>query len=383
MSFNPSILSQVLKEVNKNDFKNQVSKYQGDYKASVFSCYNLMTSMIYSQITKKESTRDISNGIESMHSDFFHLGLNHVKRTTLSDALNTRSEKIFEDYFYKLMEDLTPIQKRRFIKKVNIIDSTTISFCLKKFDWATFKTAKGGIKLHTMIDYDTLIPEKVLISNANVHDIKGIYDKIDFKTGEIYVYDRGYASYSYLYSIEAKQAFYVTRIKDNWNIIRTASREVDTNTGVMLDETIEVVGSKKKDYPIPLRMITFHHKETGKIFRFITNNFEMNAFEIAEIYKGRWQVELFFKWIKQHLKIKSFYSTSENGVKIQIWCALITYLLLLKIMNKFNIKFSIFHFLRKISNFIDKRIYMYDLLYGFYEKFRFEKKSEQMELQFL
>jgi len=217
-----------------------------------------------------------------------------------------------------------------------------------------------------------LIPEKIIISNAKVHDIKGVDGKIDFKEDEIYVKDRGYACYKYLYKIELAKAFFVTRIKDNWKICRTFSRNVNQENGVLLDENIVVEGEKNKEYPKELRMVTFYHSESGKILRFITNNFEMEASEIADLYKSRWQIELFFKWIKQHLKIKTFYSTSENGVKIQIWCALITYLLLMKIKLTLTINMSVYELLRKVKNFLDKRINIYNLLLN---KFIEDKKN--------
>ena len=355
MSYSSNILSQVLKEVNKYDFKNQVLKNNGDYKVQKLFCYDLFTTMIFSQIKQKDSTRNITSGLDSMNSDLYHLGISEIKRSTLSDAFNSRPAKVFEDYFYSLLSEMPRIAKRKFIRKVNILDSTTISFCLSKFNWAKYKSTKGGIKLHTIIDYDDLIPEKVIISNAKVHDIKGVDDKIDFKEGEIYVKDRGYACYKYLYKAELASAYFVTRIKDNWKIIRTFARENNPENNILLDEDIEVDGSKAKEYPKKLRMITFYHAESKKILRFITNNFEMSAEEIADLYKSRWQIELFFKWLKQHLNIKTFYSTSENGVKIQIWCALITYLLLMKIKLKLKIEMSVYEILRKITDFLGQK----------------------------
>src|SRR4030042_5048211 len=364
MSYQTNILSQILKEVNRYDFKNQVSKHNGDFKVQKFTCFTVLVVMLFSQIRKKDATRNIISGIEAMSSDLYHLGIDEIKRSTLSDALNNRPEKVYEDYFYSLLSTIPRIAKRKFIRKVNILDSTTISFCLSKFNWAKYKSTKGGIKLHTIIDYDDLIPEKVIISNAKVHDIKGVDDKIDFKEGEIYVKDRGYACYKYLYKAELASAYFVTRIKDNWKIIRTFARENNPENNILLDEDIEVDGSKAKEYPKKLRMITFYHAESKKILRFITNNFEISAEEIADLYKSRWQIELFFKWLKQHLNIKTFYSTSENGVKIQIWCALITYLLLMKIKLKLKIEMSVYEILRKITDFLDKRICLFDLLSG-------------------
>jgi hypothetical protein len=382
MSYKPNILSQILKEVNKYDFKNQVSKNKGDFKVQKISCFALFIVMLFSQIKKKNATRDIITGIESMSSDLYHLGTNDIKRSTLSNALNKRPAKVYEDYFYSLLSEMPRKAKKRFLKKVNILDSTTISFCLSKFDWAKYKKTKGGIKLHTIIDYDDLIPEKVIITNAKVHDIKGIDKKIDFKVGEIYVKDRGYASYNYLYRIELARAYFVTRIKNNWKITRTFARDVNTGAGILLDEDIENIGVKANEYPKKLRMVTFYHKESKKILRFITNNFEMTSEEIADIYKCRWQIELFFKWLKQHLNIKTFYSTSENGVKIQIWSALITYLLLMKIKSKLIFDLSVYDILRKISDFLDKRIDIFDLFSEKYKKIKVDISDEKDQLLF-
>jgi len=385
MSYNSNILSQILNQVNKKDFENQVSNNKGDYKVHKIFCYDLLVSMISGQIKQHESTRTLISGMSLFYSDKYHLNISELKRSSLSDALISRPAKVFEDYFYSLLSTMPRTSKRKFLKKVNILDSTTISFCLSKFDWAKYKSTKGGIKLHTVIDYDDLIPEKVIISNAKVHDIKGIDGEIDFKKDEIYVKDRGYACYKYLYKIELAKAFFVTRIKDNWKICRTFSRYVKPENDILLDENIVVEGNKNKEYPKELRMITFYHSESGKILRFITNNFEMEASEIADLYKSRWQIELFFKWIKQHLKIKTFYSTSENGVKIQIWCTLITYLLLMKIKSTLTINMSVYELLRQVKNFLDKRINIYDLLSGKYiekSKLRIDNNYSQNDLLF-
>lgn len=385
MSYNSNILSQILKQVNKKEFENQVSKNNGDYKVQKIFCYDLLVAMISGQIRQNNSIRCLISGITSFYSDKYHLNISEIKRSSFSDALKSRPEKVFEDFFYGILSTMPRTSKRKFLKKVNLLDSTTISFCLSKFNWAKYKSTKGGIKLHTIIDYDDLIPEKVIISNAKVHDIKGVDGKIDFNKDEIYVKDRGYACYKYLYNIELAKAFFVTRIKNKWKICRTFSREVKRENGILLDENIIVEGEKSKEYPKELRMITFYHSESGKILRFITNNFEMTAEEIADLYKGRWQIELFFKWIKQHLKIKTFYSTSENGVKIQIWCALITYLLLLKIKSTLTINMSTYEILMRITNFLDKRINIYDLLSNrYFEKTRINiyNNISQNELDF-
>jgi hypothetical protein len=382
MSYSSTILTQVLKEVNNFEFKNQVSKLNADKKTKIFECRDVLISMIFAQLSKKDSTRDIITGLNVLETNLYHLGINHeIKRSSLSYALQSRPSKVFEEFFYSMLKSLTVDQKKRFNKKVKLIDSTTISLCLEKFDWAKYKSTKGGIKLHSMIDYDTLIPEKIIFTNAKVHDIKGVENNIDFQADEIYVMDRGYACYKYLYNIDKQGAFFVTRLKDNWKVLIKSKRRTDKKNGILSDENFIIDGFKFNNYPKEMRLVTFHHKESGKILKFMTNNFEMSAQEICELYKSRWQIELFFKWIKQHLKIKSFFSTSKNGVLIQIWCVLITYLLMIKIKDKYRIKKNIFEILRLIRNFIFKRIDLYNLLNDIY--YNKEPPEKDQKLKFL
>jgi len=361
MAYQGTILTQILKEINRHEFKNQVSKYSGDHKTHKLNCFNLLAVMIYTQLKSSITLRGIVIGLGLMLSSFYHLNLKSIKRSTLSDALKQRDSRIYEKYYYSLFKNLNREQRRKFGNKINIIDSTTISLCVEKFDWAKYKSTKGGIKLHTMIDGDTRIPEHVIITNANVHDIQGVKKQVTHRRGEIYVYDRGYACYRYLYDIELQGAFFVTRLKSNWNI-KVLKSEMHDGTAVLFDEIVEVDGPKRSEYPKPLRVVTFYHEVSGKILKFLTNNFEMTAEMIAEIYKYRWQIELFFKWIKQHLKIKSFLSTSKNGVKIQIWCALITYLLLHIIKSRLVGDVDLFEIYRRITLALDKKIDIYELL---------------------
>lgn len=361
MAYQGNILSQIVREVNNYEFEKQVSKYSGDYKTSKFSCFNLLVTMLYTHLKFNMTLRDIVNGFGLMLKSFYHLNMKSIKRSTLSDALRERNHKIFESYYYSLLGSLNRKQKRKLGKKLNIIDSTTISLCIERFNWAKYKSTKGGIKMHTLIDGDSSIPELVIITTADKHDIKGIRGEIDFKKDEFYVYDRGYACYNYLYSIELNGAFFLTRIKSNWKY-RVIERKVFDDGDILFDEIIKIEGTKAYEYPKPLRLVTFYHKESGRIFKFITNNFELSPETISEIYKSRWQIELFFKWIKQHLKIKSFLSTSENGVKIQIWCALITYLLLNIIKQKYNIKLNLHPMIKLISAGLEKKLNLLELL---------------------
>jgi hypothetical protein len=362
MAFQANILTQILKEVNRYEFKNEVSKYSGDYKTHKISCFSLLVIMIYAQLRSKKTLRDVVCSLKALATGFFHLQLKSVALSSVSDALAARPAKVFEGYYYRLLEKLNRKEKRKLKTKLFLIDSTTISMCIEKFNWAKYKSTKAGIKLHVQYDAQHEVPHKVIISNAQVHDIKGIRKKLTFEEGVIYVYDRGYACYKYLYGIQQKKAYFVTRMKSNWNFSIVEKKEVKPNSNVLYDNIIQVTGIKAADYPAPLRVIGFYHQELKKKLFFLTNNLELSAEEIADIYKARWQIELFFKWVKQHLNIKAFYSTSSNGVKVQIWSALITYLLLQLIRSRLIIELDLYEILRRIQDSLDKRMELFELI---------------------
>ncbi|MEW5817153.1 MAG: IS4 family transposase [Spirochaetota bacterium] len=384
IAYQANILTQILKEINRHEFKKQVSKYSGDHKTHKLSCFNLLTVMMYTHLKANITLRRIVTGLGLMLSSFYHLNLKSIKRSTLSDALKQRDSQIYEEYYYSLLKNLNREQRRKFGNKINIIDSSTISLCVEKFNWVKYKSTKGGIKLHTMIDGDTRIPEQVIITDAKVHDINGVKKKIKHRQSEIYVYDRGYACYEYLYDIELQGAFFITRLKSNWKT-KVLTSKVCEGTSGLFDEVIEVDGPKHAEYPTLLQVVTFYHEESDKILKFLTNNFKLTAECIAEIYKYRWQIELFFKWIKQHLKITSFLSTSKNGVKTQIWCALITYLLLNIIKNRLIKSVDLFEIYRRLALAVDKRIGIYELIANKIESTITTENvcdSGQMELHF-
>jgi len=362
MAFQASILSQVLRNVKKSEFQNQVSKYNGDHHTRSLNCYALLVIMIYAQLKVHASLRQTVMGLGMIARQFYHLGLTSAKRSTISDALALRSYHIYEQYFFQHLRSLSRSERRKLGKRLHLIDSSTISLCLNTHRWAKFRKTKAGIKLHTMYDPDDGVPEFVYITNAKRHDIKAIKDVIEFQPGEVYVYDRAYCGYKYLYSIELHGAFFVTRLKSNWKYKVKKRLPVPSGTNVRKDQIISVDGTKAKDYPRTLRLVTFYHAETKKTLQFLTNNFDMSAEEIAEAYKTRWQIELFFKWMKQHLKIKSYLSTSENGIRIQVWCAMITFLLLREIHKKVVNSIDFFHMLLRIEACLDKRIELYELL---------------------
>jgi hypothetical protein len=362
MAYQAPILSQIVQEVNRYDFKKQVSKYDGDRKVSKLNCFGLLVAMIYTQLKTNRTLRDIVIGFQAALNSFYHLGLKALKRSTISDALRMRAEEIYRDFYYSLFSSMNRSDRRSLGMKVNLIDSTTISLCLQKFDWAKFRKKRGGIKLHVMLDSETKLAEQVLITHAVCHDMNAIHGEIEFKMGEMYVYDRGYACYKYLYSIQLAGAFFVTRLKSNWKYKVVKTKRVAKTGGVQKDQLIRVSGVKKDEYPDTLRLVTFYHKESNKVLKFLTNNFRLSAKKIADIYKTRWLIELFFKWMKQHLKIKSFLSTSQNGVKIQIWCALITYVLLHLIRSRLTCAMDIFDLYRRIQDRLFDNIDLYEFL---------------------
>ena len=362
-------------------FKKQVSRYNGDRKVSNLNCFSLLVAMIFAHLKTNRTIRDIVLGFETAASRLYHLGMKTApKRSTLSDSLANRPAQVYEDYYRDILESLNRNERRRLGMKINLIDSTTISMCIEKFGWAKYRKKKGGIKLHVMLDNKTHLAEQILITNAVCHDMNAIRGVIEFKKGQMYVYDRGYACYNYLYDIELKGAFFVTRLKSNWKVRMMKNRRIRKGTGVLKDQLIRVTGSRKDEYPAELRLVTFHHKESGKTLKFLTNNMRLSAKRIADIYKMRWQIELFFKWIKQHLKVKTFLSTTANGVKIQIWCALITYVLLHKIKELVVSKIDVFTIYRRIQDHLFDGIDLFDLLTDRVRKRKTQEKYSQPEL---
>ena len=350
-------------------------------KVSNLSCFSLLVAMIFAHLKTNRTIRDIVLGFETATSRLYHLGMKTApKRSTISDSLANRPAQVFEDYYRHVLASLNRNERRRLGMKINLIDSTTISMCIEKFEWAKYRKKKGGIKLHVMIDSKTHLAEQVLITNAVCHDMNAIRGVIEFKKGQMYVYDRGYACYNYLYDIELAGAFFVTRIKSNWKVRVIKNRCVRKGTGVLKDQLIHVTGTKKDEYPATLRLVTFHHKESGKTLKFLTNNMRLSAKRIADIYKTRWQIELFFKWIKQHLKVKTFLSTTANGVKIQVWCALITYVLLHKIKEIVVSEIDIFTIYRRIQDHLFEGIDLFDLLSDQVKKRRTQEEYDQPEL---
>lgn len=344
------VFSQLTEFLPRRVFDRIVSKHDGNKYVRHFTCWNQLLCMIFGQLSNRESLRDLISVIDAHNSKSYHLGFGKsITRSNLAKANEKRSSKIFEEFAYYLIDIA---QKKRSndnfeVKgKVYAFDSSTIDLCLSVFWWAKFRKTKGGIKLHTLFDITTQIPTFIHITAATVNDVNAM-DVISYETGAYYIFDRGYVDYKRLYEITKLKAYFVIRAKSNMKFNRMYSKSVDKSTGVLYDQIGKLTGFYTcKDYPEKLRRVKFYDNVSGRTFIFLTNNIELPALDIALLYKNRWQVELFFKWIKQHLKIKSFWGTSENAVRIQIYTAIITYCLVAIIEHDQKIERSTYEILQ-------------------------------------
>lgn len=359
MNHGKYVFSQVTEFLPKRVFDNIVNRFHGDKGIRFFSCWNQLLCMIFGQLTNRESLRDLIVTIDAHSQKTYHLGFGkNVTRSNLAKANEKRNSKIFEEFAYYLINIArNKLKNDNFeIKgKVYAFDSTTIDLCLNVFWWAKFRKAKGGIKLHTLYDITTQIPAFLHITTAKVNDVNAM-DVIPYEFGAYYIFDRGYIDFKRLYRITLLSAYFVVRAKSNLQFKRLYSQNVDKATEVQCDQIGMLKGFYvSKDYPEKLRKIKFFDKEMNRTFIFLTNNMSLKAEEIALLYKNRWQIELFFKWIKQHLKVKSFWGNTENAVRIQIYSAIITYCLVAIVANEFKIERSIYEILQILGiSLLDK-----------------------------
>ncbi|MEO8711861.1 MAG: IS4 family transposase [Parafilimonas sp.] len=350
------VFSQIMSLISSTSFQTIVTRYKGDYKVKEFSCWKQYLCMAFGQLTHRESLSDTILCLKANADKTYHLGIGDVvAKSTLSAANENRSYLIYYDLAMLLIKQAKQLYLGESDLEVELknnvfaIDATTIDLCLSTFYWATFRSTKGGIKLHTQLDLKTAIPEFIHFSTASVHDVNAL-DFISFEANSFYIMDRGYIDYKRLYRIHSSEAFYITRAKDNMNSRRVKSYPSDKNNGVLCDQTVLLNNYYAAiDYPEKMRRIKFYDNESGKTFVFLTNNFHLKATEIAQLYKHRWKIELFFKWIKQHLKIKSFWGQSENAVKSQVWIAVSVYVLVAIAKKKFMLKQSLYEILQIFS----------------------------------
>ena len=337
------------------EFQKCVSRYRGDYQQKSFSCWDQFLTMVFAQLTYRESLRDIEACLHSMSGKLYHMGFRgKVARSTLADANELRDWRIYAEFAQVLIRIARPLYARDPIgvdldQSLYALDSTTIDLCLSLFPWAKFRKHKAAVKMHTLLDLHGNIPTFIRITDGQVHDVN-ILDEILPEAGAFYVMDRGYIDFERLYTFALCSAFFVVRTKENILLQRRYSHPVDKSTGVRSDHTVILTAIESaKAYPDALRRISYFDAETEKRLKFLTNNFALPALTIAQIYKCRWQVELFFKWIKQHLRIKAFYGTSENAVKTQIWIAVSVYVLVAIVRKRLELDASLYQILQILS----------------------------------
>jgi hypothetical protein len=349
------IFSQLTDFLPRREFRQCVLRYQGEKRMHSFSCMDQYLSMAFAQLTGRESLRDIETCLAAMGPKPYHVGFHsHVARSTLADANERRDWRIWADFAQVLIGRARKLYLHEefgveLSNTVYAFDSTTIDLCLSLFPWAHFRRRKAAVKAHTLLDLRGGIPCFVHVTAGNVSDVR-ILDELPLEPGAYYIMDRGYIDFGRLYRFTNEAAFFLVRGKRGLDFTRRASRPVDKSTGLRSDQTISLDGPKSSFlYPLPLRRVTYTDKETGKRFVFLTNSFALPALTVAKLYKCRWQVELFFKWIKQHLRIKSFLGTSENAVKTQIWIAVSVYVLVAIVKKKLRLDRSLYEILQILS----------------------------------
>jgi len=356
------IFSQVMEHLPLHVFHQCVERYQGDFKVKEFSCLDQYLCLAFAQLTYRESLRDIESCLRAQKSKLYHMGIrSSVSRNNLSNANKVRDWRIYADLAGSLIQTARKLYANdsfgvELESTVYALDATTIDLCLSMFPWANFRRNKGAVKLHTLLDLRGNIPTFIHISDGKLHEVNTL-DILPLEAGAFYVMDRGYLDFTRLYSISQACAFFVTRGKSNLKCRRVYSQPVDKTTGVICDQSVLLTGFyQAKGYPDKLRRVKYYDAEHDKTLVFLTNNFTLPALTIAELYRCRWQVELFFRWIKQNLRIKSFYGTSENAVKAQIWVAISVYVLVAIMKKRLKIEASLYTILQVLSVTIFERM---------------------------
>ncbi len=356
------VFTQITSFLPQRVFDRIINVYKGNYKVHHFSCWNQLLCMMFGQLSNRESLRDLVLTINAHPGKLYHLGFGKsVSKTNLAKANEQRSCLIYQEFAYHLIEEARRIclpdatNAFSFTNSVYAFDSTTIDLCLSVFCWATFRRAKGAVKLHTQYDVRTSIPVFMHVSAASVHDIN-VMDKINYEQGSFYIFDRGYLDFERLYFIHQSKSYFVIRAKNNLKFERIYSAAVDKTTGVRCDQIGYLKGFYSiQGYPEKIRRIKFFDREQNRTFIFLTNNMDLKPEQVAALYKHRWKIELFFKWIKQHLKITAFWGTTENAVKTQVYIAVITYTLIAIIKQKIKSEYSAYEILQILgTSLLDK-----------------------------
>jgi transposase len=362
------VFAQLMQHLPLTTFRRCVSRYQGEHKVHSFSCLDQFLCMAFAQLTARESLRDIEACLRAQRSKLYHLGIRSaVARNTLANANAVRDWRIFADFAQSLIGIARPLYIDEpfgvdLKDTVYAFDATTIDLCLSVFPWAHFQSTKAAIRLHTLLDLRGNIPTFIHISDGRLHEVS-VLDQLLPEAGAFYIMDRGLLDFERLYRFHQAGSFFVTRAKSNTRLQRRYSHRVDRAIGVLCDQTVVLTGQyTPRTYQAPLRRIRFRDPQTNKTLTFLTNNFNLPAFTIAELYRCRWQVELFFKWIKQHLRIRAFFGTSENAVKSQIWIAVSVYVLVAIVKKRLQIPGSLYQTLQILSLTMFERMPLNQLL---------------------
>jgi transposase len=368
MNTGKTVFAQLQEHLPLHQFRQCVKRYGGNHKVQSFTCLDQYLCLFFAQLTYRESLRDITTCLLGMQNKLYHMGIRGtIARSTLADANEKRDWRIYQDFALILIHHARELYSKDSFgvtlqETVYALDSTTIDLCLALFPWAKFRTHKGAVKMHTFLDLRGNIPSFIAITDGKVHDVN-ILDILMIDPGSFYIMDRGYIDFDRLFHIHQSKGFFVIRAKSNLSFKRRYSLPVDKSTGVRCDQTIMLAAVKAaKEYPDKMRRIKFTDTETGKHYVFLTNNFTLSAQVIAELYKCRWQVELFFKWIKQHLRIKVFYGTSENAVKTQIWTAISVYVLIALVKKRMNLDITLYTFLQILSVSVFEKVDIFQLV---------------------
>ena len=350
-----TVFAQVIQHAPHKAFQRCVERYPGVRRSRSFTCWDQFLCLVFAQLTFRESLRDIEACLGAVPEQLYHMGIRSaVSRSTLADANEKRNWRIYADFAQVLIKEAQRLYAEdsfalELAETVYALDSTTIDLCLSLFPWAQFRRTKSAIKLHTVLDLRGNIPSFLRVTDGRTSDVSQL-DDVPLEAGAIYVMDRGYVDFARLYRFTLAQTSFVVRAKKNLRFKRRYSHEVDRSTGLICDQTIVLVTARSLEgYPEPLRRVRSRDPETGKRITLLTNNFRLSAWEVAELYRCRWQVELFFKWIKQHLRIKAFYGTSDNAVKTQIWIAISTYVLVAILKKHLKTELSLYTMLQILS----------------------------------
>lgn len=384
-----TVFSQLMQLICRYRFKKCVDRHDGDRYTKKFSCWQQLLVLLFAQAKGLSSLRDIEISLRSRLRNWYHIGLETVARSTLADANTTRDADIYKEVFYSMLEkcqQLAPKHRFKFKNPLYTFDSTLISVCLSICPWAKYRKKKGAFKLHTILDHDGYLPTFMVLTDGRTHDInvvkKPAYGFPNLPPDSILLVDRAYIDYEWLYSLTKNKLFFVTRTKINMKYTVLGQQEPPENKGVISDCHVRLDNYYQgRDYPDPLRLVTVSDPDTGEQITFMTNNFSFDAITIAELYKSRWQIEIFFKWIKQNLKIKSFLGTSENAVMTQIWAAMIYYLLLSFIKFQTKCQHSLHELTRIVSELLLDNVHLIDIIgVSFISYIKVKQKELQLSL---